>query len=746
MLRKSSFVLWLSEVDKADIELVGSKGAKLAEMAQAGFPVANGFVVSSSAYFSFIRENKLADKIHGLLSTANLERADSLMQISAHIRKLIMQGRMSEELVKDIFFAYRKISGILRDSWVEVHSSPTDGIASSRSAGDSECKGEANLILRIKEGWASLFDPGVIIYRTEKNAGHFHSGIAMVVQKMVESDRSGVIFTVDPVTNDNTKIVIEAIYGVVGLLAGGHAAPDRIEVRKTDLVIVNKMIGKQTVLLKKVGLTNKEVRVSGKMAGKQKITHNQILDLALLGKKFEEFYYFPQEIVWAIEKNKIFIVRTRDSNKVNKRKPEDLQPSEKLQLLLKGVPASAGIAKGRVKIITSGWQVDKIDAGDVLVAVQVNSSYVRAMKRAGAVITDQGGRTSYCAIASREHGIPAIVGAGNATKILKDGSIVTVNGLLGEVYKGSALPRQQYIRTATRVYVNLSQSGLAAKVASKNVDGAGFLGAEFMKGEIGVHPQKLINDGKGNIYRERLAEQIGLFCRAFAPRPVIYRLSDFKVNEYRELEKGTEFETIEANPILGYRGSFRHIQDFEVFKLELEAVKIVRQQMGYKNLWMMVPFCRTVKELAEVKRIMTLSGLGRSPTFKLWMMVEVPSNVILLDKFIEEGIDGVSIGLNNLTMLLLGIDRSNSEVSRAFDTGNPAVLWAIERTIKTCHKYGVSSSICSQSASLSPDLLEKLVEWGISSVSVAPDVIESSREKIFDIERRLIEKRHHGKN
>lgn len=740
MQKKSSFILRFDEVDKTDICLVGGKGAKLCEMTQAGFCVPNGFIVSSNAYFTFIRENNLAHKIKNLLSTAHFERADSLMQISAHIKKLIMRGGMPEVLVKDIFFAYRKLSGIFRDVWVGVSSS--FGGYQENYLG---VKGEANLILKIKEGWACLFDPGMMIYRHEKKIDHFQIGMAIVVQRIVESDRSGVIFTIDPVTEDKTKIVIEAIYGLGEMFEKGHVTPDRIEVRKADLEVINKSISIQTVLLKKAGRTNKEVRIPGHLSGRQKLTRNQIIDLSMSGKKLEKYYYFPQEIEWAIEKNKIYIIQSRNIATSHRKKVEQLTPSEKLQLVLKGTPASPGIVTGPVRVIHNAWDINKIKPGEVIVSGQTNFNYLKGIRKAAAVITDQGGGASHGAIVSRDLGIPAVVGTQTATHTLKDGMIVTVNGLIGEIYKGTCATRGDF-KTATRVYLNLSKNVIFSKIGHENVDGVGLLQGELMMMNTGVHPKKLPEEGDRDVYTSRLSEQISFLCKEFAPRPVVYRLSDFSANEFRQLEDGGGFEVIESNQMLGYRGSFRHIQDPEVFKLEIEAIKKVRHKMGYKNLWMIVPFCRTIKELIEIKRLMTLSGLHRSPTFKLWMMAEVPSNVILLDKFIEAGIDGVSIGLDNLTKLLLGIDRDNSEVSRAFDSRSPAVLCALEQIIKTCHKHGISSSICGRDVSLYPDLIEKLVEWGISSVTVTPDVTESVRENIFDVERRLIEKRHHGKN
>ncbi len=395
-------------------------------------------------------------------------------------------------------------------------------------------------------------------------------------------------------------------------------------------------------------------------------------------------------------------------------------------------------------------EINKVLPGDVLVAEQTNPDYVPAMKKAVAIVTEKGGRTSHAAIVSRELGIPAVVGTETATKILKTGEVITVNGAKGEIYKGSFKPsamssipeaRHAYIKTATKVYVNLAQPDLAEKVARRNVDGVGLLRAEFMIADIGTHPKKLIRDGKKKVFIDKLALGLETFCSAFNPRPVIYRASDLKTNEYRGLDGGKEFEPIEPNPMLGYRGAYRYIHDPEVFEMELEAIKIIRNKKMLKNLWLMIPFVRNVHELIEVKKIINASGLYRTPTFKLFMMVEIPSNVILLDEFIKVGIDGISIGSNDLTMLILGTDRDNSEVAAEFDERSEAVLWALEHVIKTAHKHHITASICGQAPSLYPDLLEKLVEYGITSVSIAPDVIDSVRENIAEFERKLVNKK-----
>lgn len=746
------FVAWFTEIDKNDVPLVGGKGANLGEMANTGFPVPNGFVVTSKAYYEFIKDNKLDIKIRHLLSTTNFDNSKSLDNVSQHIKKMIINGTLSEETAKQIVSSYTKLGGKLDYPLVAVRSSATaEDLANASFAGAQETflnvKGDAVLLQKIKQGWASLFDGRAIFYRHQEHFDHLKVGIALVVEKMIESEKSGVMFTIDPVTNDKSKIVIEAIYGLGEMIVQGEETPDHYEVLKSDFSIISKRTSLQNKMLKKVGLRDKVIKLSKKQGSKQKINDAQIVALAKLGEKLEKHYYFPQDIEWAIEDDKIYIVQTRSvtTTKTEKQVVITGKISES-DIILKGDPASPGIAAGPAKIVLSAKEIDKVLPGDVLVAPETNPDFVPAMKKAVAIITDSGGRTSHAAIVSRELGIPAVVGTIKATKTLKTGNVITVNGTTGEIYKGGFATKQtrhvenpyQDIKTATKLYVNLAEPDLAEQIAQRNVDGVGLLRAEFMMAGIGVHPKKMIHDGKKQEFINKLSEDLGKFCKAFDPRPVVYRASDFKTNEYRNLVGGKDYEPEEPNPMLGFRGAFRYINDPEVFKLELEAIKLVRNKMGYKNLWLMIPFVRTVEELIAVKKIVNNSGLERSSTFKFWMMVEIPSNVIMLEKFIEAGIDGISIGSNDLTMLVMGTDRDNSEVATEFNEMYPASLWAFEHVIKTAHKYGITSSMCGQAVSTYPELVRDVVSWGITSVSVSPDAVDNTRKLLIQTEKEIL--------
>lgn len=755
MVRSADIVVWLKDIDLHDIQYVGGKNANLGEMIRAGFPVPEGFAITVTAYYKFLKENSLDEKIKHLLGTVNYDNTDSITQVSLHIKKLIKTSPIPDDIVKEIFSIYEKMTVKYDAAYVAIRSSATSEDSKGASfAGQQETylniKGEAVVIDTVRRAWASLFEPRAIFYRHNAKLDQIKTGISLVVQKMVQSDTSGVMFTIDPITANKQRIVIEAIYGLGEYIVQGRVTPDHYEIDKNDFKIVDKKIVEQSIrLIYKKGENIRDF-VPKKIRGIQKITDEQIRKIAKIGKDIEGHYYFPQDIEWAIEKDKIYIVQTRPVTTIGKKvevrdtliKPISLSEAKKI---LVGDSACPGIGIGRVKIVQSVNDISKIQTGDILVAPMTNPDYVPAMKKASGIITERGGRTSHAAIVSREFGIPAIVGALGATRRLVENQIVTVNGGTGEVFSGSVAIKtdisesySQHLKTATNLLVNISEPEIAKKVASLPVDGVGLLRAEFMIAQIGTHPKKLIEEKKEKVFIDSLSESLEKICAAFYPRPVLYRATDFKTNEYRNLIGGKLYEPIESNPMLGYRGAYRYMTDSRVFSLELQAIKNVREKKEFTNLNLMLPFVRTVNELRQVKKIISDHGLRRSTLFKLYMMVEIPSNVILIEDFIEEGIDGVSIGSNDLTMLTLGIDRDNEEVAPEFNERDNALMWSYEKVIKAANKHKISSSICGQASSFFPDLVQKLVEFGIGSISVSPDAVHHTRELIYKAEHNII--------
>lgn len=768
MKKKNKYILWFNEVGKKDLALVGGKGANLGEMASFGIPVPKGFIVTSQAYSDFLDENELLPKIKESLYDLDTTDPQTINEASQNVKRLILKGTISKEISQEIINAYLKQGRLLKHALVAIRSSATaedlpDASFAGQQATFLNVQGEARVVELVKECWASLFEPRAIFYREEKGFDHFKVGMAVPVQEMVPSQVSGVMFTVDPVTNDKKTVIIEAIWGLGEYIVQGKITPDRYLVDKKSLEVIQTHVSPQSVQLVKVGDLNKQRPVAKKLQLKRKLTNKQIKELTRWGLKIHKHYFFPQDIEWALDKGKFWILQTRPVTTLKKFSPNKSKSEEiKRKVILKGVAAGPGLVSGLVQIVKSAKELKKVEKGEILVTSMTTPDFVLAMKKAVAIVTDKGGQTSHAAIVSRELGIPCVVGTEKATKVLKNGRAITVNGAKGEIYSGgltkSSLKSTKAdkqkesklagpdplagqslsLKTATKIYVNLGEPQLAESVSSRNVDGVGLLRAEFMMAEIGVHPKKVIKDGKQKMFVNKLATNLEVFCEKFKPRPVVYRSSDFKTNEYRNLVGGKSFEPEEENPLLGYRGAFRYLTDPKVFELELRAIKKVRNKMGLKNLWLMIPFCRTPRELMEVKKLVVSEGLIRSPSFKLWLMVEIPSNVILLDDFIKVGIDGVSIGSNDLTMLVLGVDRDNAELAKDFNEQDPAVLWALKRTIETCQKAKVTSSICGQAPSVYPDLVENLVKWGISSLSVNPDAIERTRDLVYQAERRLV--------
>lgn len=760
--KKDADILWYREIDKNDLGLVGGKGANLGEMFSVGLPVPDGFVVTSGAYYRFLDENDLRPKITAILKVVNKNDPQSINEASEAIQKLIRAKPLPPQLARQIIAAYLKLGGPLRQALVAIRSSATaEDLPGASFAGQQETylnvQGEARVLDRVRDCWASLFEPRAIFYREEKGFEHMKVGMAVPVQQMIPSDVSGVMFTIDPVSADKKTIIIEAVWGLGEYIVQGKVTPDRYLVAKKSYDITKIDIAKQTVQLVKARRENKETTVPVKKQTKRKLSDRQIVALAKLGQKIQDHYFFPQDIEWSLYKNKLWILQTRPVTTLEsdrKKSPPAAAP-ETRKPLLEGSGASPGLADGEVKIINDPKKIKDLKQGEILVTRMTTPDFVPAMRRAAAIVTDSGGQTSHAAIVSRELGTPCVVGTETATKILKNKQMITVNGTSGKIYAGPlktassrkfspadsgltvSRDRLDLIRTATKIYVNLAEPELAAEVASRPVDGVGLLRAEFMLANLGRHPKKVIKERRQAGYISRLAEDMASFAAAFSPRPVVYRATDFKTNEYRHLVGGAAFEPHEENPMLGYRGAFRYLSDPQVFHLELEAIKRVRNKLGYKNLWLMIPFCRTPQELREVKKLLAAAGLMRTPSFKLWLMVEIPANVIRLEEFIEVGIDGVSIGSNDLTMLTLGVDRDNAELAASFREDDPAVLWALEKTVRACKKAGITCSICGQAATTVPAIVEKLVGWGISSVSVTPDAIGRTRELVYLTEKKV---------
>ena len=755
MISITRSVVWFSEVGREDLGLVGGKGANLGELTRASIPVPPGFVVTADTYFRFLQENALEPVIKKDLFNLDVHDSKALNKRAAQIRQRILDATMPVHVAEEIREAYHQLG----EGAVAVRSSATaEDLPEASFAGQQSTflnvVGADNVVRAVQACWASLYEARAIFYREEAGYDHLKVGLAVPVQRMVQSEKSGVMFTVEPVTSDASKITIEAVYGLGEAIVSGEVSPDLYIVQKESLRILSKSTVPQPKMIVRAADSdgshegaNAWVPVPPELADKPKLTDADVRELARIGRSVEEHYGSHQDIEWAYEGGKFYLTQARPVTTMRDH-GEDEGEEETVPVLLKGQPASPGVGYGLVRVVRDPSKIDAVRAGDVLVAEMTTPDFVPAMKRASAIITERGGRTCHAAIVSRELGIPCVVGASDAIKILEIDQAVTVDGSIGDIYNGRAEKRlawaerqkERYasaaaLKTTTKLYVNLAEPELAERVAARHVDGVGLLRAEFIVAQIGVHPRTFIEEGRPEEYTRQMAAGIAEFCRAFAPRPVVYRLTDFKTNEYANLKGGAQYEPTEENPMIGFRGASRYIREPEIFAMEVNAIKQVRRE--FTNLYVMVPFCRTPAELKGVKQLLAEHGLIRGDDFKLWMMVEIPSNVIILDKFIDVGIDGVSIGSNDLTQLVLGVDRDSDSLAATFDERDEAVMSAIQTAVNVGRRRGITVGICGQAPSVYPEITEKLVEWGITSVSVSPDMIDRTREIIANAEAKL---------
>ncbi|MCL5009554.1 MAG: phosphoenolpyruvate synthase [Candidatus Parvarchaeota archaeon] len=768
MERKKELVLWFNEIGKNDVSLVGGKSANLGEMVSTmKVPVPNGFSTTAYAFDEFIRINNLEDKINEILNGINEEDSNQLGAASKKIKELVVGANLQEELVKKVSEYYTKLIDKEKEDFVAIRSSATsEDLPDASFAGQQDTylniKGIEDVLEKIKECYASLFTARAIYYRIKKGFGKAKISLAVAVQRQVFSETAGVIFTLDVSNGDNSVVMVEASYGLGEFIVQGTVTPDTYYVDKKTKKIKKKIISrtKTRMLVREESGGTKELAVPKDKVEVQCLTDNQIIELASYGIEIEKHYGRPMDMEWAQDNrdHKLFIVQARSetvwSNKKNQIAQKEKKDLNSMEIIVKGLSASPGTASGIAHILNSEKEIDSFKEGEILITKMTAPDWVPAMKKAKAIVTNEGGMTCHAAIVSREMGVPCIVGTGsisrNATEVIKDGAIITVDATNGIVYagkiadephgqdKGRDVEKVGEIITGTKIMVNLGEPDLAEKVAALPVDGVGLMREEFLWAQIGEHPLSLIKKGKSQFVIDTLSEGIKKVCSAFNPRPVIMRFSDFKSDEYTNLKGGEEFEPKEEAPLLGWRGASRYYDSKykDAFVLELKAVKKVREEMGFKNLWVMIPFTRTVDELKKVLGIMKENGLERGEDLKIFLMAEIPSNIILADRF-NEFIDGYSIGSNDLTMLTLGADRDSALMSSRFDERDLAVKRLIRYLIKIAHKDNKTVSICGQAPSKYDEIVDFLVRSDIDDISVNPDVAVHVRELVASVEKRI---------
>ena len=778
MAKANKFILWFEEIGIDDTDLVGGKTASLGEMTvKTKVPVPYGFATTADAYRHFIKKAKLGANIAKILKKLkDPEDTPTLQKVGRAIREMVFGAAIPKDLEEEIKQAYRVLSKRFgeQSSFVAVRSSATaEDLPDASFAGQQESylnvKGEDSLVEKIKECYASLFTDRAIFYRVEKGFDHISVALSAVVQLMVYSKAGGVMFTLNVANGDPNVVIIEAGYGLGEFVVQGRITPDEYVVEKNSLKIISKNIFTKPVqLIRNPRGGTEEVPVPAGIQDKQIITDAQIVELAKYAITIEQHYGKPMDIEWGLDEitNKLWILQARPETvwalrekSPKKVKEETVKATERL-VIAKGLPASPGIAAGKTNVIKSTEGINEFKQGEILVTEMTSPDWVPVMRKAKAIVTNHGGMTCHAAIVSRELGIPCIVGTASTgrpgTEVIPSGVYVTVDASNGIVYQGimeeavktekitetSAVTiAEAYPVTGTKILVNLGEPELAERGAQLPCDGVGLMREEFIwASEIGQHPLYLIKTGQSEKVINSLAEGIRKVCQAMNPRPVVLRFSDFKTSEYRDLKGGAEFEPEESSALLGWRGASRYYNPkfTEAFKLEIKAIKKVREEYGLKNLWVMLPFVRTVEEAEKVIKIMGEEGLKRGPDFKVWLMAEIPSNVILADKF-NRLVDGYSIGSNDLTMLILGCDRDNAALGHIFDERNLAVKRAIRHLVDIAHKDGLTVSICGQAPSVhGPEFIRFLVESGIDSISVNPDAVIQVRKWTAGIEQRIL--------
>ena len=779
------YTLHFSETGLNDIAIVGGKNASLGEMYRhlsgKGILVPEGFATIAAAYWQFLDENKLREELHTTLEKLDTEHFRNLDDISEQARNIVLKGEFSLPLKDAIIRAYRQLSGPSGEAIaVAVRSSATaEDLPTASFAGQQESylniKGESSLLNACKRCYASLFTSRAIKYRADKGFKHMDIALSVGVQRMVRADKgsSGVAFTLEPETGFRDAIVINGTWGLGENIVQGTVNPDEFVVFKPSLrghkksIISKKTGSKQKTMVyaegpePAFGSHTINIDTPGEKRKLFTLSDEEVVRLAQWALVIEEHYKTAMDIEWAKDglTGELFIVQARPETvhmaKEDARLWYAYRLKEKGKILAKGISLGDKIASGKARILNHPGEAGRLQEGEVLVTDMTNPDWDPIMKKAAAIVTNKGGRTSHAAIVARELGVVAVVGAGNATEVIRDGQELTVScaeGKTGVVYEGKLAWEKEIIDTSeislprTEVMLILADPDKAFRYSFLPNNGIGLMRMEFViNNTIQVHPMALVKyeeledkaakekidrltelyPDKENYFTDQLSQAVGSVAAAFYPKDVIVRMSDFKSNEYANLIGGKQFEPEEENPMLGFRGASRYYSPLyrDGFRLECEAMKIVRNEMGLTNVKLMIPFCRTVQEGMKVISLMEEYGLKRGENgLEIYTMVEVPSNVILADKFARI-VDGFSIGSNDLTQLTLGLDRDSSLVSPLFNENDEAVIRLISQVIRIAKENNIKIGLCGQAPSDFPEFAQFLVEQGIDSISFNADAL-----------------------
>ncbi|AFO58996.1 MULTISPECIES: phosphoenolpyruvate synthase [Natrinema] len=773
-------VLWLDEISAGDLEQVGGKGASLGELTGAGLPVPPGFVVTAGTYRSFIEEAEIDEELFAAVDV-DVDDSTALADAADRAQELILETPFPDELRDEILESYGEVGD--GEAFVAVRSSATaEDLPDASFAGQQETflnVTEEDLLDRVRECWASLFTQRAIYYRQEQGFDHSAVNIAVVVQQMVDAEKSGVMFTSHPSTGDPTMI-IEAAWGLGEAVVSGAVSPDNYVIDRKDRSM-DVTVAEKKVKHEKDEATGQTVEreVPEDKRTQRVISDDEISSLMDLGERVEDHYGEPQDVEWAIVEDDVYMLQSRPITTIDEEGSDaasatgSVDPTKGLtdgsgsvqaaentssagtadaggsgEVIVDGLGSSPGTVSGPAKIVTKLDDLAKVGEGDIIVTEMTMPDMVPAMKRASGIITDEGGMTSHAAIVSRELGVPAIVGTTNATTILEDGQVVTLDGDKGSVLEGSEVEPEEETEpveevrpqspvkpmTATEVKVNVSIPEAAERAAATGADGVGLLRTEHMILSLNQTPEKFIAENGVDDYISELVDGIRGVADEFYPRPVRVRTLDAPSDEFRQLEGG-EDEPEEHNPMLGYRGIRRSLDRTDVFAHELEAFHRL-YEMGYDNVEIMFPLVNDAEDIYRAKSCMKEAGID--PEKRKWgAMIETPAAALSVEEMAEAGIDFASFGTNDLTQYTLAVDRNNEHVADRFDELHPSVLRLIGDVIETCREHDVETSICGQAGS-KPEMVQFLVNEGISSISANIDAVRDVQHEVKRVEQKLL--------